>query len=318
MQNSPLSSSRTSTKATETRSTRVRKGRRQRGRRRFIAAGAIVLVGAIVGNGLVLQPALAARNDRVAATAALAASTGLHAEQLGAYNAVVQAHAEKNATVALDAATIVMTAAKGKASTTALSTSVAALTHYRRLPPERVFDLVDKTTTQTASLRAATAKANRAAGLVAAAEKAATAKAAAAKAAAAKAAAAKNVAGSEAAQQARAKPAAPSRPAAPSNPSAAQAIARQLMASRHGWGDVEFGCLVPLWNRESGWNVNAYNASSGATGIPQALPGNKMASAGADWQTNPATQIAWGLDYIAGRYGTPCAAWDHSESVGWY
>jgi hypothetical protein len=73
-----------------------------------------------------------------------------------------------------------------------------------------------------------------------------------------------------------------------------------------------------LWNKESGWRVNAYNSGSGAYGIPQALPGSKMASAGADWQTNAATQIKWGLGYIKGRYGTPCGAWGHSQSVGWY
>ena len=110
----------------------------------------------------------------------------------------------------------------------------------------------------------------------------------------------------------------PSRPAAPSDPSGAQAIARDMMAAKYGWGDDQFGCLVSLWDKESGWNVNAYNASSGATGIPQALPGSKMASAGADWATNPATQISWGLSYIAGSYGTPCAAWDKSEVSGWY
>ena len=80
-----------------------------------------------------------------------------------------------------------------------------------------------------------------------------------------------------------------------------------------------FGVLLEAGARGEllGWRVNAAN-SSGAYGIPQALPGSKMASAGADWQTNPATQIAWGLGYIAGRYGTPCGAWDHSESNGWY
>ena len=101
------------------------------------------------------------------------------------------------------------------------------------------------------------------------------------------------------------------------DPASAQGIARGMVAG-YGWGDDQFACLVALWNRESGWNAAAYNASSGAYGIPQALPGDKMASAGADWQTNPATQIAWGLGYISGRYGTPCGAWDHSESVGWY
>lgn len=101
------------------------------------------------------------------------------------------------------------------------------------------------------------------------------------------------------------------------DPGTAQAIAYDMVLAR-GWGDSEFACLVALWNKESGWRVNAYNASSGAYGIPQALPGSKMGSAGADWETNPATQISWGLGYIGGRYGTPCGAWGHSQSVGWY
>lgn len=101
------------------------------------------------------------------------------------------------------------------------------------------------------------------------------------------------------------------------DPGSAQAIAFDMVAAR-GWGQDQFNCLVALWSKESGWRVNAHNASSGAYGIPQALPGNKMASAGADWATNPATQITWGLGYIAGRYGTPCGAWDHSVQKGWY
>ena len=96
-----------------------------------------------------------------------------------------------------------------------------------------------------------------------------------------------------------------------------RSLAKPLAAAR-GWGDSEFQCLVALWNRESHWNPYAKNASSGAYGIPQALPGSKMASAGADWQTNPVTQINWGLGYIAGRYGRPCSALAHSNSVGWY
>lgn len=102
------------------------------------------------------------------------------------------------------------------------------------------------------------------------------------------------------------------------SPGAAQAAARDIMASQYGWGDGEFSCLVSLWNKESGWNYAAYNGSSGATGIPQALPGSKMASAGGDWATNAVTQVRWGLGYIAGRYGSPCNAWGHSQSVGWY
>ena len=92
-------------------------------------------------------------------------------------------------------------------------------------------------------------------------------------------------------------------------------IARAQLAGR-GWSD-QFGCLDSLWTRESGWSTYASNPS-GAYGIPQALPGSKMASAGADWRTNPATQIRWGLDYIASSYGSPCAAWSHSQSYNWY
>ncbi|WP_326555519.1 transglycosylase SLT domain-containing protein [Micromonospora sp. NBC_01813] len=85
-----------------------------------------------------------------------------------------------------------------------------------------------------------------------------------------------------------------------------------------GWGLDQFACLNKLWNKESGWNHKAYNAASGATGIPQAVPGNKMSGAGADWQTNPATQIKWGLGYIKNRYSTPCGAWQQSQNAGYY
>lgn len=89
-------------------------------------------------------------------------------------------------------------------------------------------------------------------------------------------------------------------------------------AAERGWTGSQWTCLEQLWTRESDWNHLAQNPTSSAYGIPQALPGSKMAGHGADWQTNPATQIAWGLDYIAGRYGTPCEAWAHSEQTGWY
>ncbi|HET9657879.1 MAG TPA: transglycosylase SLT domain-containing protein, partial [Kineosporiaceae bacterium] len=95
-----------------------------------------------------------------------------------------------------------------------------------------------------------------------------------------------------------------------------QSIARAMLTQR-GWSG-QWSCLNSLWQKESGWNYRARNPSSGAFGIPQALPGSKMASAGPDWQTNPATQIAWGLSYIASTYGTPCGAWAHSQSTGWY
>lgn len=118
--------------------------------------------------------------------------------------------------------------------------------------------------------------------------------------------------------QAAAKAAAEARAAWLASPAGAQETARTMAATQYGWGEDQFGCLVSLWTKESNWRVDAYNASSGATGIPQALPGEKMAIAGADWQTNPATQIAWGLGYIAAAYGTPCAAWEHSQWSNWY
>jgi len=88
--------------------------------------------------------------------------------------------------------------------------------------------------------------------------------------------------------------------------------------SDYGWADSEIVPLIKLWNRESHWNPSAHNRSSGAHGIPQELPGSKMASEGSDWSSNGKTQIRWGLKYIKGRYGSPSNAWSHSESHGWY
>jgi hypothetical protein len=101
------------------------------------------------------------------------------------------------------------------------------------------------------------------------------------------------------------------------DPGSAKATAKAMLEAR-GWGANQYDCLVSLWQKESGWNMYAENKSSGAYGIPQSLPGSKMASAGADWATNAATQISWGLGYISGRYQTPCGAWTHSQAVGWY
>ncbi|WP_457786169.1 aggregation-promoting factor C-terminal-like domain-containing protein [Streptomyces olivaceus] len=91
-----------------------------------------------------------------------------------------------------------------------------------------------------------------------------------------------------------------------------QAIARQLVPSG------QFQCFSNIVNHESTWNYQATNASSGAYGLVQALPGSKMASAGADWQTNPATQIKWGLNYMDSRYGSPCGAWEFWQANNWY
>lgn len=101
------------------------------------------------------------------------------------------------------------------------------------------------------------------------------------------------------------------------NPAAAKSFAYAQLAAM-GFGGDQNNCLLSLWNRESGWRTNAYNRSSGAYGIPQSLPGSKMANYAADWRTNYQTQVMWGLIYITGRYGSPCGAWAHSERVGWY
>lgn len=99
---------------------------------------------------------------------------------------------------------------------------------------------------------------------------------------------------------------------------ALQSYAHDLVVNAYGWSEEDFVALVNLWNKESGWNIRCYNSSSGAYGIPQSLPGNKMASEGADWEYNGETQIRWGLKYIQGRYGSPSGAWGHFLSHNWY
>ncbi len=103
------------------------------------------------------------------------------------------------------------------------------------------------------------------------------------------------------------------------DPAGAQAYARSVLPS-YGWGGEQFSCLVSLWNGESDWRADALNPSSGAYGIPQALPAEKMAAAGADWRTNGATQVNWGLAYISASYGSPCNAWNtwQSRNPHWY
>lgn len=96
-----------------------------------------------------------------------------------------------------------------------------------------------------------------------------------------------------------------------------KSLARALMP-KYGLSASEFGCLDNIWTQESGWNIRADNPTSSAYGIPQALPGSKMASAGPDWATNAETQISWGLGYIRDRYGSACAAWSYKQGAGWY
>jgi len=288
----------------ETRASR-RTARRSRTRTSpYLIAGAIVAVGALTGTGFAVQSAVGEQNARIAETSALVAAANPDAEQAASHSAILDARASKVAEDTLTVANDTLAAANGKADATALSSSVASLGAYKRLDAAQVFTLAKETSVHTEAVKSQIAEFDRVAAEQAAAE-----------------AAAKAAAEAEAAAKAKADAAAratPSAPSAPANPSGAQAIARDLMASMYGWGEDQFGCLVSLWSKESGWNVSAQNGSSGAYGIPQALPGSKMASAGADWATNPATQITWGLGYIAGRYGTPCGAWSTSESQGWY
>jgi hypothetical protein len=102
------------------------------------------------------------------------------------------------------------------------------------------------------------------------------------------------------------------------SPSEAQTAAQQLMPSYGFSVSSQWTCLLDLWNNESGWEWDAENTSSGAYGIPQALPASKMASAGSDYMTDATTQIKWGLSYIQSTYGSPCAAWDFEEANGYY
>ena len=97
-----------------------------------------------------------------------------------------------------------------------------------------------------------------------------------------------------------------------------QQYAHDLVINTYGWSEYDFQCLVNLWERESGWNPNSHNGSSGAHGIPQSLPASRMASEGADYYTNGYTQIRWGLKYIKERYGSPANAWSHFQSKNWY
>ena len=265
--------------------THARRTRRSRriGRRRFIAAGAVLAVGLVAGTGFAVQNAFEA-DARAQATAQLTTSTGLSADYLGVYSGIAAAKVKAQAEDTITMANETLAKADGKVDASALAASVASLSDYEKIPTDDVADLTQETKAKAAETAAAMTAWEQA-------EAAAAARAAA-----------------EAAQAL----------ANANTPDGARATARSLAASMYGWGDDQFQCLDRLWAKESGWSYSAYNGSSGATGIPQSLPGSKMATAGADWATNAATQIKWGLGYIAGSYGSPCSAWSHSQSVNWY
>ncbi|MGN6221580.1 MAG: lytic transglycosylase domain-containing protein [Microbacterium sp.] len=299
-----------------------------------------VLIVATLALGLV-----ATAGFTTAAPASLASASGSQPDfALASYSTpitadIAGADAPNTADAAVSAATAAMTTASTVTSdiaasgldvgtpdttvdTTALQTAVEQLQRAQAFPAMYAEDFTANVTSLTASvseqaaglrgkLDAAVAlKAQQEAEAKARAEAEAAAAAAAEKAKAAQAAAPKKSSGGSTAAPA------PKYAASGTSAGEAQATARGMIAG-YGWGDDQFACLVSLWNKESGWRYNASNPS-GAYGIPQALPGSKMGAYGADWQTNPATQIAWGLGYISGRYGTPCGAWSHSQSTGWY
>ena len=198
------------------------------------------------------------------------------------------------------------------------------------LPPQAALEAVayradaGDLSTHRAEVRDARAEADAAAARAAAeaarvaAQAAADAAAKAAAEAAAKAAA--DAAAAEAQRQAAADQAArdAQRQSVATNAKQDPKAAARAMLGEFGFADSQFSCLSSLWTRESNWLYTATNPSSGAYGIPQSLPASKMASAGADYRTNPVTQIRWGLGYIKQVYGTPCGAWAHSQSTGWY
>ncbi len=286
-----------------------RRSQRPRTRRHDVVAAstAFLAIGALVaGNALMVQSANA-QQDSITETAAIAASSGRHSEQLDYYAERGDAITRNSASVALTAAHEVIAASESKVDASALASVASSLASFKVLPIDLLEDLTKETKSQTKVVAAATAEVDRIA-----AEAAAAAQAQAAAEAAAQAAV-------QAAAQAAAESARVQSLAGGNSVDGARGTARDMAASQYGWGEDQFSCLDRLWQKESGWNFAALNSSSGATGIPQALPGNKMASAGSDWASNATTQIRWGLGYIkASSYGTPCAAWSHSQAVGWY
>lgn len=317
------------------------KDHRRRSFRVAIVAGAFLAIAGLVAGGNVAVSTGEAKREQASATTALAESTGLEREQLAVYDEIATVQTHNTATIVLGEARQVLAATGKKVDASTLASVTATLAGYKNLPVEKTESLTAKARAEIASVTTASAAADRATAKAAAAK--AVRDAAAAKKAAAKAAAAQAVAARKAAAQAAVAAKAAAKAAARvarkaaadavaaktranrsaslagSNSAAgARATASNMAASRYGWGSGQFSCLSQLWQKESGWNYRAYNASSGATGIPQALPGSKMASAGSDWATNASTQIAWGLNYIKSRYGTPCAAWEHSRALNWY
>jgi len=253
--------------------------RHKRKRTRHVVAASVALIGLFVGAGSLVQSAMA-NGSNSATTTELSVRTGLKNEQLHADSTLARAQAVQADKVAET------TISDANVVITAVRDKVDATQLTQSVVSLADYKLLDTGTVVSLTGQTMTAEA--------------TAQAAAAEVDRAAAAAAALTA------------------TAANTPDGARATARAMAASKYGWGDAQFSCLARLWTKESGWSYTAYNPSGGATGIPQALPGSKMASAGADWKTNATTQISWGLGYISRSYGTPCSAWSHSQSANWY
>ena len=264
----------------------------QRIKRTTIVTATVAAAGMLAVSALTVQANAANAEAGKSITASI---TGITTTLTGTTEHITEAHADKLAETTIADANAVAAAAKDKVDVTPLTASVASLAGYKTLKPATVAVLATFADGTKERIQAQVVEAER----IAAEKAAAAAKAKAAAEAKAKAVAAEKIRNTN-------------------TPDGARATAAALASSRYGWGAGEFSCLNQLWQKESGWSYTAYNASSGATGIPQALPGSKMASAGSDWKTNAATQISWGLEYIKGVYGNPCSAWGHSQSVNWY
>ncbi|MET3638299.1 phospholipase [Curtobacterium oceanosedimentum] len=276
--------------ALDTPSRRVRRALRSRSGLVVGGAAAVALVGGLATVGT--QPAL---GEAIGIPSASATSTpALHGSDLD--------RAQAAATIAT--ARTVLADANDKTDTRALERQVAALSDYRGMSGSAITTRIASTVdaaTQVADASASQDKADADAAAAAAAQAQAEAEAA----AAAERAAAEAAAAAE-------------RQAAANTVGGAKATASSMAASQYGWGSAQFQCLDNLWTKESGWNYQAVNPNGGATGIPQALPGSKMGTVAADWRTNATTQITWGLQYISAAYGTPCAAWAHSQATNFY
>lgn len=282
-------------------------------------AAVTAAIGVVVLSGLTTAAAFADVGDNGSIAAAIASSrvpafgTVVHAEALSEITANASSTlAEARSAVAAAKVVTAEIAASGldvgaqtSVDTTDLTDQIEQLDALDILPLMLLPAVADTTALETADVVAQTATLRGRLDAAVAQKAAEEAAAQAQREAEAAAAAAAQAAAQAAAAQ-----------AAANTPEGAKATARQLLGE-YGWGDGQFSCLESLWTKESGWNYQAYNPS-GATGIPQSLPGSKMASAGTDWQSNATTQIRWGLGYIQSVYGSPCSAWGHSQATNWY